>query len=185
MLHDLGFAIKGSMPAVEIRRAIEKVEKYFDLVLIVEKMDESLILLKDLLNWEYTDIIFFTKNARRKTHVQKLSNDSIITLMDLNNADMMLYNHFLNKHYEAVLRYGEKKMADSVSTLRSLRDQYFEDCGVRVVTKERNKQFREYSGFVDSYVVDRNSDENCIFLSTPELQLLDMVRSRQRARLKS
>ena len=185
MLHDLGFDIKGSMPAIDIRKAIEKVEKIFDLVLIAEKMDESLILLKDLLNWEYSDIIFFTKNARSKTHVQQLSNDSIVSLMDLNNADMMLYTHFLNKHSQAVLRYGERKMADSVSILRSLRDQYFEDCDVKVITKENNTQFHECSGLVYSYTVDGNSNENCVYLSTAELPLLDIVRSKQKARLKS
>ena len=53
------------------------IENRFDLVLIMEQFLESLILLKDLLNLDFEDLIYITQNVRReKTKNQKINIDS-------------------------------------------------------------------------------------------------------------
>lgn len=177
MLFDMGFDIHGNMTALEVRRAIDQMDKLFDIVLLAEEMDEGLILLKELFCWEYSDLIFFTKNARREALVRTLSQEYSYKIRELNSADVLLYEHFAAKHKMAVLQYGANKMADEVAKIRSLRDEFFENCGARIVDGfDANKVFKEYSSLVSAYVLDKNSDTNCVILSLPELRLIDRLR---------
>lgn len=181
MLFDMGLNIGPNMTAVDIRRAIDAADELFDVVMIAEKMDESLILLKEHLCWDYSDIIFFSKNARRYEMKIELSVSSLEKLRELNSGDVLLYDHFLAKHEKAVLRYGESKMADQVALLRSLRDQFFEDCGTREVESFNLQSiFKEYSNQVNGYVIDKNSGINCLLLTLPELRLIDEIRNKFR-----
>ena len=48
----------------KVAQMIKSIDNDFHLVLIVEKLDESLILLKDLLCWNILDIRYFKLNER-------------------------------------------------------------------------------------------------------------------------
>ncbi|CAL4088048.1 unnamed protein product [Meganyctiphanes norvegica] len=180
MLFDMGY--KDNMTVAELMVAIKKVDKKFDLVLVAEHLDESLILLKELLCWSLHDVVFFTKNARRAdVKKEKMPLETREAILQLNSADSLLYNHFLAKHKLAVEKFGIQKMADEVASLRGLRDEYFEDCGVKEVKgKDPSLEFKEYSGLVSSYVIGNNTDENCLVLSLPELPLLSALRKYQK-----
>ena len=184
MLFDMGHHIHPNMTASEVQHAIDSADKFFDLVLIAEKLDESLIFLKELLCWDYSDIVFFTKNARREEMKKELSSNSVKNLRRLQSADILLYDYFLAKHNQAVLRYGVNKMAYEVSVLRSLRQNMFDECGVQVVNKYEPKSiFREYSNQVNGYVLEGDASLNCILLSLPEMVLVDKLRLNQLKRL--
>ncbi|XP_047485713.1 galactosylceramide sulfotransferase-like isoform X1 [Penaeus chinensis] len=178
MLFDLGYS--DNMSVTQLRQAIEELDGLFDLVMVAERMDESLVLLRHLLCWSLHDVVVFTKNARRQEVKPTLDPQTRQTLRELNSADALLYDHFMAKHRRAVLEFGVRRMADEVSALRSLRDEYFEDCGAREVKgKDSTLKFKEYSGLVSSYVTSNNSDQNCLMLSLPELPLVDTVRRKQ------
>ncbi|XP_069998796.1 galactosylceramide sulfotransferase isoform X3 [Penaeus vannamei] len=178
MLFDLGYS--DNMSVTQLRQAIEELDSVFDLVMVAERMDESLVLLRHLLCWSLHDVVVFTKNARRQEVKPTLDPQTRQTLRELNSADALLYDHFMAKHRRAVLEFGARRMADEVSALRSLRDEYFEDCGAREVKgKDSTLKFKEYSGLVSSYVTSNNSDQNCLMLSLPELPLVDTVRRKQ------
>ena len=180
----MGYEIHANITAEEIRRAIDRADELFELVLIAEKMDESLILLKELLCWDYADVVFFTKNARTDTMKKELAPSSIEKIRRLQSADILLYDHFLAKHKEAVVRYGEKKMAAEVSILRALRQEIFDECGIRIVNKfDRKSIFKEYSNQVNGYILDDKANLNCLSLTLPELQLINKVRRCQKERI--
>ena len=184
MLYDLGIEIHPNTTANEVRQSIESVDELFDLVLVVERMDESLIFLKELLCWEYSDLVFFTKNARKDEVKKEISQGSIEKLKRLQSADALLYNHFLAKHNKAVIRYGKEKMENEVSILRSLRQSMFEDCGVRMENSFDNTSiFKEYSNQVNGYVLDEVVDLNCLSLALPELQFVEKIRRYQGQRI--
>ena len=65
MLFDLGVNVRATLTSIEIRWAINHVEDIFDIVMIAEKMDESLILLKEYLCWDLKDVVFFSKKNNR------------------------------------------------------------------------------------------------------------------------
>ncbi|XP_064102736.1 galactose-3-O-sulfotransferase 4-like [Macrobrachium nipponense] len=182
MLFDLGYPDNMSVP--ELSAAIDSLDKRFDLVMVSEFMDESLVLLRHLLCWSLHDVVYFTKNARREEVKPTLRPEVLSALSALNRADVLLYDHFLAKHRQAVEDFGAKRMADEVSALRSLRDEYFQDCGTHEVQgRDKSLKFKEYSGLVSAYVSSNNSNQNCWLLTLPELHLLATLRSRQRESL--
>ncbi|KAJ8034958.1 Galactosylceramide sulfotransferase [Holothuria leucospilota] len=79
-----------------MKKKIREIENNFNIVLIVEHFDESLVLLKDLLAfcWEIIDVAYFTVNARIENEVEELSQETKGNLTAWNEGDMMLYNHF-------------------------------------------------------------------------------------------
>ncbi|CAL4071511.1 unnamed protein product, partial [Meganyctiphanes norvegica] len=178
MLFDLGY--EDNMTVVTLRRAIEEIENGFHLVMIAELLDESLILLRHLLCWSLHDIVFFTKNARREEVKKDLPLLTQEKVREMNSADALLYDHFLNKHNTAVAEFGKQRMADEVAELRGLRDEYFEECGVKEVKgRDPDLKFKEYSSLVSAYFMANNTDTNCFLLSLPELPLVDTVRQHQ------
>lgn len=182
MLFDYGYPDNMSVP--ELRAAIDSLDKRFDLVMVSEFMDESLVLLRHLLCWSLHDVVYFTKNARREEVKPTLHPEVLSALRELNSADVILYDHFLAKHRRAVEDFGVKRMADEVSALRGLRDEYFQDCGTHEVKgRDSSLQFKEYSGLVSAYVSSNNSNQNCLLLTLPELHLLATLKSRQRESL--
>jgi len=178
MLFDMGFDLNATSPVNQVRRAVDAMDKLFDVVLVAEKMDESLILLKEHLCWEYNDVVFISRNSRKdKAKPEPLSENNIEKLRELNSADQMLYNHFLARHENEVLRFGWSRMAREVSTLRALREEVFDQCEVSEVEKApAGSSFKEYSGQVNAFMVPEEADEQCLLLSLPELHLLNHIR---------
>lgn len=175
MLFDFGFP--ENLSVTELRRAIEDLDKLFDLVMIAEYLDESLVFLQHLMCWSPHDTVVFAKNARRQEVKQTLSPKTQQVLRELNSADVLLYNHFLARHRQAVFEFGVQRMADEVAALRGLRNEYYEDCGAREVQgRDVALRYKEYSGLVSGYVIGNNSDQNCLLLSMPELPLVDTIK---------
>ncbi|XP_050700367.1 galactose-3-O-sulfotransferase 2-like, partial [Eriocheir sinensis] len=183
MLFDLGYSPE--LGVADLRRAIDELDARFDIVLISERMDESLILLRHLLCWNLSDIVVFTKNARRTEVKPGLDAKTLHALRELNSADVILYEHFLARHKEAVHAFGENRMKEEIATLRGLRDEFYEECGLREVKgRDKELKFKEYSGLVSSYTVNNTNDTTCLILSMPELPLVQMTRGRQEVMLK-
>jgi galactosylceramide sulfotransferase len=59
MLYNLGMAARDMESQKSVKKMIQKIDQEFDLVMIVEQLDESLILLKKLLCWETDDMVYF------------------------------------------------------------------------------------------------------------------------------
>lgn len=186
MLFDLGVEFNLSSTAVEVQRAVQRIDETFDLVMIVEKMDESLILLKKLLCWEYDDILIFTRNSRMESSKVVLSDDELRQIQELNSGDVHLYNHFLAKHNEAVLQYGRDKMAKDVAFLLTLRQDTMQDChklslGDTMGNSYWLKEHLKQGDIFTSYGSKRNL--TCWMLLQKELPLIENIRNFQNSRV--
>ena len=62
LLHDFGLPLMASDQIVQDK--IEEIEQTFDLVMIVEHFDASMVLLRNLLQWEFEDLTSIRLNAR-------------------------------------------------------------------------------------------------------------------------
>ena len=62
---------------------------YYDLILITEHFDESLILLKQLLKLKYEDIVYISakKNTEKDFHVDDLSEETIANILAHQNVE--------------------------------------------------------------------------------------------------
>lgn len=128
MLFDLGLDNSDKGNIVATRKLISHLDKVFDLVLITEYFEESLILLRDLLCWQTDDIVSFVVNARSKSTVQKVREDVSARLRKWNAGDVMLYDHFNETFWKKVEAYGVEKMRREVDLLRARNEELRDKC---------------------------------------------------------
>ncbi|XP_024132038.1 galactosylceramide sulfotransferase [Oryzias melastigma] len=97
---------------------IRSISERFDLVMLVEHFEESLLLLKDALCWEMDDLLFFKLNVRKGSTVSKLTSELRAKALEWNAIDWKLYQHFNQTFWKKVDAYGRQRMADDVAELR-------------------------------------------------------------------
>ena len=88
-LHDLGFD-HDHENLTKIRKKVDEVSKTIDLMMITEYYDESLILLKRLLCWEFEDIMYLPKGVRIETNRYDIPPNIAARARKWNAGDVML-----------------------------------------------------------------------------------------------
>ena len=84
-----------------------------DLVLITEYFDESLLLLRRLMCWDWADILYLPKNVRSSP--PQIPEQLRQSMRKFNAVDMRLYEHFNKSLWDKVDKYGpsfESDLAD-------------------------------------------------------------------------
>ena len=89
---ELHTAYHGNLTAVD--NYIRFLHQEFDLVLLMEYFDESLVLLKRRFCWEIEDILYFKLNERMDHEKQDITSLTEELIRKLNLADVLLYNVF-------------------------------------------------------------------------------------------
>ena len=89
-----------------VRNEITKLDRDFELVLIMEYFDESLILLKKALCWTFQDILYVKFNQRRHKPRIKISEKVKQNIREWNKADVMLYDYFNRTLWRKIHDYG-------------------------------------------------------------------------------
>ena len=100
-LYDLGIQSNRITSEKGIQSAIERIDATFDLVMIAEQMQESLVLLADLLCIPLEDVATLD-NSNKNGKVQKLSDNEAKTLKKHLGPERLLYDHFMNKLKERI-----------------------------------------------------------------------------------
>ena len=93
-----------------IKAKIAEIDSTFDLVLITEKFGESMVLLKDLLCWDYADVTNLKLNAHDDATKSKISATGRQKLQQWMHADYQLYNHFKDKFESELDSFGRDQM---------------------------------------------------------------------------
>nr|XP_020449949.1 galactosylceramide sulfotransferase [Monopterus albus] len=101
-----------------VEEGIKFITDHFQLVMLVEYFEESLILLKDALCWEMDDLLFFKHNARKGSTVSKLTPELRARALEWNAIDWKLYQHFNQTFWKKVDAYGLQRLAEDVAELR-------------------------------------------------------------------
>ena len=99
MLWDFGLDEKLFENMTAIKSKIEEIDSTFALVLLTEKFDESMILLKDLLCWDYRDMTSLKLNAQKSSSKSKVSTNARNILKKWMWADYMVSIPSLNSYY--------------------------------------------------------------------------------------
>ena len=124
-LYDLGLEQENIQNMKLVKSYIDKMEREFDLVMITEYFDESMILLKRLLCWEFEDIVYFKLRSRKKSITfEKEVENNILTW---NRADAILFDHF-NKTFWKKVRDAGSTFAEELETFRKINQEYQGSC---------------------------------------------------------
>lgn len=152
---DLGFDPQDAANKTAVQEFIEKIDEEFDFMMITEFMDASLVLLANLMGWPLEYVAYLPLNVRGSlegTYVQ--TEQDKLHVMELNNVDTALYNHFLNKFHKCVQQYGEAQLEKQVDTLREINRELHEKC---IMIEHR-------FGFLNTvnYILKNYTDAECV-----------------------
>jgi galactosylceramide sulfotransferase len=111
-----------------VTKKIEEIENNFDLLMIVEKFEESLILMKDELCWDTSDITSLKLNGRIEDVKIKLNDSTRSLLKDYLKSDYLLYNYFLTIIKNKIEQFGKRRMEDELSALSAANFEISQQC---------------------------------------------------------
>ena len=127
--------------------------------MIAERMDESLILLADLLCWPIEWIAHLDLNIRkpdRKEADSKLLNEQERrVLTDFLQLDVAIYQHFKKRFEERLTSYDSRRMAEQLRLLRQKNEELADRCVINHVGNEQLEgKFKETSNAIMGYVIN-------------------------------
>ncbi|XP_065219913.1 galactosylceramide sulfotransferase-like [Planococcus citri] len=132
---DLGFDWTQSENTTAVAEFIAKIDREFDFVMITEYMDESFVLLANLMGWPLEYVASLKLNARLpELDPYILTSRDELTILDLNQIDTQLYNHFLAKFLKCKRQYGEDNLSRQVQQLRIINENFKQRCVAEEVT---------------------------------------------------
>ncbi|XP_072027109.1 galactose-3-O-sulfotransferase 2-like isoform X2 [Amphiura filiformis] len=143
-LFDLGFDPKLANDTKAIRAKIDTIDKEFDLVMITEYFDESLILLKKLLCWSFDDILYISNGIRSQSHRNTITDDLKKKIRLWNAGDVLLYNHFNETFWRKVKEYGSDFKTD-LEKFRLLDTEVFNKCIDKDKVNTKDKRVDKYT----------------------------------------
>lgn len=177
-------------PATDIAYAksfTAQVAKTFRLVMISEYFDESLILLRHLLNWDLEDIVYFKLNMRTESSKQSLNPELSAKIRAWNSVDAHLFDYFNASLWRQLYDLGLDCVAREVQLLRQAQEKLMRTCfagqtpQLRSAAQIKNKDLRPWqpNGKVDivGYELPSNISvgawsppDVCLKLIMPEIQ---------------
>ncbi|XP_073432691.1 galactose-3-O-sulfotransferase 2-like [Dendrobates tinctorius] len=187
MTFDLGFEPNDSSEQSVL--AWHAMDNIFDLVLITEYYDESLILLKDALCWSFYDVLSFRLNSRSNSTKKTLTLETQEKIKSWNNLDWDMYVYFNNTFWKRVQTFGVDRMEHEVKELQKMRTVMSEKClEDEVDPKEmRDKSLQPYQsgmarilGYDLKVGLSEDDELLCKRLITPELQYSRILKDKQR-----
>eukprot|EP00092_Neocalanus_flemingeri_P102812 GFUD01131520.1.p1 GENE.GFUD01131520.1~~GFUD01131520.1.p1 ORF type:complete len:397 (+),score=109.33 GFUD01131520.1:40-1230(+) len=164
-----------------VLKKIDEIEKHFDLVMIAEQFDESLVLMKETLCWDFEDITSLKLNGRKDGWKKSLNESTKSYLKKYLNSDYMLYNHFKNIFQYKIKQFGTNKMNSELQNLAKTTADMTKSCSV---TAEDNAALRGDSAWwgpgLVGYKVTGGVAEECRLMVMAELKFVDRIRKKQR-----
>ncbi|XP_059498539.1 galactose-3-O-sulfotransferase 2-like isoform X2 [Stegostoma tigrinum] len=186
MWFDFGFDHNSNDTADYVELVLKEISSTFHLILLSEYFDESMILLKDALCWEFDDVVSFKLNFRSDVTVRRLSDEAVRQVKAWNALDWKLYLHFNRTFWEKVESYGRERMRSDVQVLREKRRKLMELClhGSKPVEASQIqdkiiKPFQYGRAQIMGYNLNSNlgnsTREKCLRMVMPELQYKDLL----------
>ncbi|XP_072266201.1 galactose-3-O-sulfotransferase 2-like [Pyxicephalus adspersus] len=188
MTFDLGFDPNGPESPKYFQLAQKTVEIMFDLVLITEYFDESLVLLKDALCWTYDDVLSFPLNSR-SNYARKVQPVKVQEKIKIwNQLDWQLYVYFNNTFWKKVDEFGRERMQKEVEELRRRRALQSEIClqghvDPNYIKDESLQPYQAGIARIMGYNLKQGLEgaerSLCTRLITPELQYSNLLLKKQ------
>lgn len=133
---DLGLDYKFYQDAKAVKDYVVFLDKEFDLVMIADYFDESAVLLKRVLCWEFEDVLYMKTNERLDNErAASISDDIIENIKRWNKADMLLFEHFNQTLWNKIKMEGESFYED-LATFRRMKADLKSQCFTNEVSKQ-------------------------------------------------
>lgn len=177
MCFDLGLRPQDFANGQVVQEFVNFIADTFDLVMIAERLDESLVLLKHLLCWTTEDVVAFRINARLDKYRVEMSPEVKEKLRQFNGADVQLYEYFLQAFEEKVAEFGQDRMAEELQDLRAARQAFYDRCVQaedvlqNLVPYQKRKEVIAFK--------KKDSSEQCLYMTLTELEFHELLLKRE------
>ncbi|XP_059468488.1 galactosylceramide sulfotransferase-like isoform X2 [Neocloeon triangulifer] len=178
MLHDFGLPERDSYSEEKVKQKISEIEQDFDLIMVAEELEASLVLLSELLCWPLDAMVALPVNVRFPQYKRPLDEQTRALLRDWLWADQMLYEHFWHLFQKRKLEFGAERLQENIAKLQRLNYEAREVCGVSENYFDNlTGVFKPSSNLVKGY--DVNNRTRCVNMARSELSYIDILRRRQ------
>ena len=167
-----------------VSEIVGAVKKDIDLVMISDRMLESLVLLKDELCWDLEDVVYFTLNKRPKQQRQRVVDTprNRDLLKNWNNIDYALFREFNRTLLERIEAGGDRFRSD-VERLRQLNRDLEEKCIDHGVHYDKSQPWFPILGYkLKNTTMGTKYHALCQSLIRPEIEYNNHMRQRQSRR---
>ncbi|XP_032899225.1 galactosylceramide sulfotransferase [Amblyraja radiata] len=184
LFFDFGYDNNLEFGDPRVEKYIKAIDERFQLVMLLEYFDESLILLKDVMCWNMDDILYFKLNIRKDSTISRMNGELYEKATRWNRIDSMLYGYFNATFWRKVRQYGFERMQHDVEELRERNDHMQSICidGGRPVDANAIQEAslqpwqplgeRSIMGYNLKKNISRKHRKLCRKMLTPELQYL-------------
>lgn len=180
MMFDFGLEVDDFEKPDRIEGKIQEIDSRFSLIMLAEYMDESLVLLRDLLCWDWEDVVVLRVNARKPQYKERLSNDLQKRARLWNRADTLLYEHFHRRFQEKMRKYGLAQLNEDVKILRNVTNMWYNYCIQREISRNDTSdlRFQVWHPSVNGFLLTPAGlkDQTCVRLATAENPFTDALR---------
>ena len=176
-LFELGFDPVYHENSTVVENYIRFLQKEFDLVMLMEYFDESLVLLKRRLCWKMEDILYFKLNERVQKEKQNVPAWAREEIKKWNSGDVLLYDAFNKSLWEKIKEEGPEFYKD-LALFRKAKQAMEEAC-----LRKGKFLTKPYTGrFVQGYAVktdiSKELNETCNRMITNEIPFLEHHRNK-------
>lgn len=179
MCFDLGLEVKYFNNETLVKQFIAYIDSIFSLVMITERMDESLILMKDLLCWSIDDVIVFKHNSRQEAFRIPLATSDQQNLRLVNHADHLLYKYFSKKFDDKVKEFGVERMQKEVRLLRKKTHELYTKCVEKEEPVDPLKVWKYWASSKTVWLKPKvNNDKLCEQLTMQELLYCERLQNK-------
>ncbi|XP_064615249.1 galactosylceramide sulfotransferase-like [Liolophura sinensis] len=156
-----------------------QIETDFDFIIILERLDESLLLMKRKFCWKLKDIVYEKKQATALQKQRQLPDITVLRQFRLvAQVDFALYEHFLSELSNAVLKEERDTgdFNDELSYFRTIRDVIKRFCKSATPKIDNGTLRINASKWNDSF---EWTTLDCRLLQMEELELLKFIGQQQ------
>ncbi|KFQ09756.1 Galactose-3-O-sulfotransferase 2, partial [Haliaeetus albicilla] len=187
MTFDFGFNPNGEASAKRVQLMLKAIEASFDLLLISEYFDESMVLLKEILCWDLDSVVSFPLNIRDSSTKSHLSDTIVEKIKDWNRLDWEIYIYFNRTFWERIDRdIGRERMQREVLGGRRTCLQGTGSVAPRDIKDSSLQPLQHGNAKILGYNLkqglDKEMEHMCRRLVTPELQYSSALYKKQFAR---
>ena len=177
LLWDLGLPAKDLEDVAKVKAKIDAADKEFDLVMIVEKFDASLVALQELLCWPTQDLTYLKLNERITEKKTNITEDTRRLLRKWLWADYLLYDHFRDKFDRRIKDIED--FAGKKSALEKANAAVRERCVIEKADNDKlSGEFRMALNIVYGYIIDED-DPDCVLYARSEPNFAKQLRDYQ------
>ena len=186
MLRDFGVHLNNVFDRDTVMAKIKEIEETFHLIMVAERFEDSIILMRNELCWTYEDVANFKLNAKDPSKKSKLTDEARKHLKQYLWPDYLLYNHFIKIFKEKYQQLDPDIVAKQKAILKNVTENLMNECILKKVSNEKvHGRNKVHGRKMIQYLKKKGSNAKCKFYIMREWVFCDHLRMAQLKRAKN